>query len=379
MRQFKKIILVSIGILIIFVVVNSVQGASYYLTNDKQVCLPLILNKYPPKVNQIAFVGTILKNNYQAHDIFIVNEDGNQLSNLSNNPLERGNDSSFNWSPSGEKIVFRSNRDDNYEIFIMDADGDNLSNLTNHPGKDNSPTWSPDNQRIAFSSDRNSYANIYAINANGGAVTQLTHLLSDQILFMTPYWSPAGNKISFITTRHDDGDYLKDLYWMNSDGSNLETIIDGAEILEKVEWSPDGSMILLVYEMVNVYGVNANLYTLNVSDQKIAQLTYTGNVIAATWSPSGSQIAYSTLPGNTFIIELDGTNKTELLCNSAEVVADDLAWSPTEQTITYQHSACIVDPDGTTCGIYTVATDGSQCNQIVEMVGAYLPKWRPGN
>ena len=41
------------------------------------------------------------------------------------------------------KIAFLSDRDGNAEIYVMDADGSNLTNLTNNPAGDGFPVWSP--------------------------------------------------------------------------------------------------------------------------------------------------------------------------------------------------------------------------------------------
>ena len=45
------------------------------------------------------------------------------------------------WSPEGDKIVFTSKRDGNYEIYTMNADGSNQVNLTNNPAADIQPCW----------------------------------------------------------------------------------------------------------------------------------------------------------------------------------------------------------------------------------------------
>jgi len=45
------------------------------------------------------------------------------------------------WSPTGEKIAFSSDRDGNREIYVMDADGLNQTNLTNNPAEDARPSW----------------------------------------------------------------------------------------------------------------------------------------------------------------------------------------------------------------------------------------------
>ena len=83
------------------------------------------------------------------------------------------------WSPGGQQIAFSAQvlpSPDNFDIFIVDADGNNPVNLTNDAGRDESPTWSPDGQRIAFASWRSSNFNweIYTINTNGTGLTNIT-------------------------------------------------------------------------------------------------------------------------------------------------------------------------------------------------------------
>lgn len=44
------------------------------------------------------------------------------------------------WSPDVEKIAFASLLDGAGDIYVMDADGGNLMNLTNNPNEDGSPS-----------------------------------------------------------------------------------------------------------------------------------------------------------------------------------------------------------------------------------------------
>ena len=78
-------------------------------------------------------------------EIYVMDADGGNPQNLTNDPNE---DWYPSWSPDGERIVFMSRRDGHvidraptYEIYVMDADGGNPQNLTNNPRDDFSPTW----------------------------------------------------------------------------------------------------------------------------------------------------------------------------------------------------------------------------------------------
>jgi dipeptidyl aminopeptidase/acylaminoacyl peptidase len=127
------------------------------------------------------------------------------------------------FSPDGTKIAFSGFQDHSNEIYVMDAvdsdgdgNGDNLTRLTNNSDFDAFPTWSPDGQQIAFGGQRPSIWVILVMDAvdgdddgNGDNQTQLTNSAAG---FVTPSWSPDGQKIAF----HDDRDGNSEIYSMNA-------------------------------------------------------------------------------------------------------------------------------------------------------------------
>ena len=96
----------------------------------------------------------------------------------------------------GVKIAFDSNRDGNDEIYVMNSDGTNMTNLTNNPADDEFPSWSPDGTKVAFESGYD----IYVMNADGSDWTRLINWSPDNPAWgQDPSWSPDGTKIVFTS------------------------------------------------------------------------------------------------------------------------------------------------------------------------------------
>ena len=93
---------------------------------------------------QIAFVSD-RDGNFNV-EIYVMDADGSNQQNLTNNPRD---DRDPSWSPDGKRIVFSARRDGHFEnkfaitheIYVMDADGGNLQNLSNNPHADVGPAW----------------------------------------------------------------------------------------------------------------------------------------------------------------------------------------------------------------------------------------------
>ena len=93
---------------------------------------------WSPDGERIAFVSN--------EDIYVMDADGQNHRKLTNN---RHGGWAPSWAPDGKRIAFSSKRgadwnkrDGDWDIYVMDADGGNIQNLTNNPlAHDGQPAW----------------------------------------------------------------------------------------------------------------------------------------------------------------------------------------------------------------------------------------------
>jgi hypothetical protein len=177
--------------------------------------------------------------------VYVMNADGSGQARLTNNTAEDGAPA---WSPDGSKIAFETDRDGNFEVYVMNADGSGQTNTSDNLADDRFPAWSPDGLKIAFQSLRDGNYEIYVMNADGNVQTNLS---SNPAMDFRPDWSPNGSKIAFASTRDapdqspcdDTGGCNWEVYVMNADGSNPTNLTNNPAIDFTPAWSPDGSKI----------------------------------------------------------------------------------------------------------------------------------------
>jgi Tol biopolymer transport system component len=98
-----------------------------------------------------------------------MNGDGSEQKLVTTN-LEY-NDVAPDISITGNKIVFFSDRDGNYEIYMMNADGSNQQQLTSNPADDTNPVFSPEASKVYFHSNRSGNYDIFEIDLTSPATT----------------------------------------------------------------------------------------------------------------------------------------------------------------------------------------------------------------
>jgi eukaryotic-like serine/threonine-protein kinase len=104
------------------------------------------------------------------------------------------------WSPDGERVLFDSNFEGQWEVYSIPAAGGKPRNLTSHPAADGMAAFSRNGQWIYFSSDRTGESQIWKIPAAGGDAVQVT-----QNGGLKALESPDGAYIYYVQTMDKPG------------------------------------------------------------------------------------------------------------------------------------------------------------------------------
>ncbi|HMN48682.1 MAG TPA: hypothetical protein PKD67_06085 [Ignavibacteriaceae bacterium] len=211
---------------------------------------------------------------YDSFDIFVVDTDGNNLTQLTNTP---GYDAEATISPKGDKIVFTSLRDGDPEIYVMDLDGSNQTRLTFEKGYDGGPFFSPDGSKIVFRASRpkteeqfkdyndlveNGYVRptaleIFVMDADGKNMKQITNLGAASF---APFFHPGGKKILFASNYQGDNPRDFNIFMINIDGSGLERITYNPSFDGFPMFSPDGKYLVFGSNRFNNHPSDTNIF-----------------------------------------------------------------------------------------------------------------------
>lgn len=125
------------------------------------------------------------------------------------------------FSPDGKTIVFTSYRDGNADLFLMGVDGSNQRHLTNTTEHNHNiqATFSPDGKKIVWASDRDGDYDLLIMDLKDPG--KVSHLTSNGFGSHCPQYSRDGKKIFFCSELQGP---TWDLFIMNSDGSNIESL-----------------------------------------------------------------------------------------------------------------------------------------------------------
>jgi Tol biopolymer transport system component len=181
-------------------------------------------------------------------NLFIANADGTQEHALTQPGSLNYNPS---WSPTGDWIVFTSERTGPAELYRIHPDGSGLEQLTRIPAYNDQAAFSPDANQIVFVSTRAAgRANLWILDVTTQKAARLT--TGDGGDFR-PSWSPDGKWIAFSSDRGSDlppakGRWerlqLADLYLVHPDGTGLRRITQRGGFCGSPKWTADSKSVV---------------------------------------------------------------------------------------------------------------------------------------
>ena len=98
----------------------------------------------------------------------------------------------FSFSPDEQRIVHDEVGEVQEDLWIMNRDGSGRRRLMNDSFKDRSPAWSPTGDRIVFMSDRLGRYEEWTIRPDGSELRRLTNSTT---LVQRPVWTPDGKQV----------------------------------------------------------------------------------------------------------------------------------------------------------------------------------------
>jgi eukaryotic-like serine/threonine-protein kinase len=155
-----------------------------------------------------------------------------------------GDDTQPAFSPAGDYIAFRSERDGG-GIFVMGASGESVRRLSDK-GPAFHPAWSPDNQQVIYTEEnirdpRNRQVTprrLWVVNIK----TLEKRLISTEDVAQ-PQWSPGGHRIAYWASNQSS---QRDLWTMTPKGDQVVQLTNDAATDWNPLWSPDGKYLYFV-------------------------------------------------------------------------------------------------------------------------------------
>jgi Tol biopolymer transport system component len=253
--------------------------------------------------------------------LFTIRPDGTHIRQLTR--FADSDSVNAQWSADGHQVAFERDFANHAGIYTMNADGTHVRSLT-PTGLQGMPSFSPDGKTIVFDRTLPKEDALWLMNADGTNLRQLTHnpqgsstaCRCDEV----PVFSPNGKQIAFIETITD----LKNAaFIVNIDGSGLKQLTPWSRgVSHQIDWSPDGSRILLSSPPAEHTGTASNVYTIKPDGTGLTQLTHETKPgehdLADSYSPDGTKIIYAKNFGSgdggfqVWMMNADGSDQHQL-------------------------------------------------------------------
>ena len=235
-----------------------------------------------PTTPKIAFMTARNKN----RDIYLINLDGSGMERITHHPAM---DAGPRWSPTGEQILFKSDRDRSrlsWDLYLMDADGSNVRRIFAKSRDRRSAEWSPDGKQIAYTRWEQGISYIYIAPINGKKEERV-------VIGSQPSWSPDGTEIAFVEGAPRDPKRISILN-VKTGKHKFFFPPKAPDWVRHVAWSPTGDKFAFSWSKVPGDHDTETIYIVNRDGTGVRQVLKkdAGRAVEPSWSPSGDALLY---------------------------------------------------------------------------------------
>jgi Tol biopolymer transport system component len=272
-----------------------------------------------------------------------------------------------------EVIVFESKESLDSRIDVIDLNGAVSVILTPPNFRDIELTVSPDFAHLAFLTYDETERRYYPIvmGFDGSFRRRL-----DDAIFSSMAWSPdSENLVVNLEEADPDSEVLSlysNLYLIAAGGGERRALTSGLVNHSPASWSPDGTQIAYT---IDGYNQTSSLWMMDMTSREERQiLSMEANLGTPQWSPDGTAIAVRAVLPNSdyqyFVVNPDGSNLRQPTGDGQ--MTDEFAWSPDGTRIAF---AAYRDGDS---DIYIVNADGTGLIELTNNDTCEIrPSWSP--
>lgn len=219
-------------------------------------------------------------------------------------------------SADGALLAFASDREGgNIDIWVQHTSGGEPLRITEHPAADFHPTFSPTGDSIVFRSNRDG-GGLYLVPSLGGSPRRLTDFGN------FPTFSPDGRWISFSTITTDSDNRRRiNAYFVPATGGEPQKLDSDLEVASPEGWSSDGEELFVIgaKKAVEFGQLGLDVQVLELDWWIVPRNGGTAKSLGArdlfrslnlevptdlTWAPGGEWLVYSTKPEGATIRNL---------------------------------------------------------------------------
>lgn len=295
------------------------------------------------------------------------------------------------WSPDGTKVAFLRTEDDGIDLYVVPSTGGTETRLAENV--DLTFDWDPSGTRIVYSSIGIDVlpqsAHLFVVGVESGVTEQLTDAQRSDV---SPQWSPDGRSIAFVgsppSTVGPQAEPDSDIYRFDVTSGRVELLTQHRDPDYGPQWSPDGTHIAFVSTRAAATASKEpapEIYVMDATGRNESRLTFRRHAhdLAPQWSPDGRWITFLEYQGaaeesggRLRMMRADGSHD-RVLTDGDKIMAWDPSWSPDGDTVVFVASRIRENGDKTDTELAYVDVRSGAIERLTENDRfEWGPDWR---